>query len=160
VCPTFISSSNSQRRNAHLAPRRIRPDQLAEVLPGGGLTWLQAGSSESPLIRDGVIAASDALGAMTFTGIFVPGLNRLDYAVAGRRRVKTFFMTPELARAVDRVEFLPLCYRDILAALRAFRIDAALFSVSPPDENDLRLWFSSRFFSRTVAKNSHSHRPR
>lgn len=135
MCPTFISSSNSQRRNAHLAPRQIRPDQLAEVLPGGGLTWLQAGSSESPLIRDGVIAASDALGAMTFTGIFVPGLNRLDYAVAGRRRVKTFFMTPELARAVDRVEFLPLCYRDILAALRAFRIDAALFSVSPPDEN-------------------------
>ena len=120
-----------------MAPRRIRPDQLAEVLPAGGLTWLQAGSSESPLIRDGLIAGGDALGAMTFTGIFVPGLNRLDYAVAGSRRVKTFFMTPELADAADRVEFLPLCYRDILAALRAFRFDAALFSVSPPDENGM-----------------------
>jgi acyl-CoA hydrolase len=120
-----------------LAPRRIRPDQLAEVLPAGGLTWLQAGSSESPLIRDSLVAAGDALDAMTFTGIFVPGLNRIDYAVTGRRRVKTFFMTRELASAADRVEFLPLCYRDILAALRASRIDAALFSLSPPGENGM-----------------------
>jgi acyl-CoA hydrolase len=120
-----------------VAPRRIRADQLVEVLPAGGLTWLQACSAESPLIRDALVAAGDALGAMTFTGIFVPGLNRLDYALAGTRRVKTFFMTPELARTPDRVEFLPLCYRDILSVLRSSRINAALFSVSPPDVTGL-----------------------
>jgi acyl-CoA hydrolase len=120
-----------------VAPRHIRPDQIAEVLPAGGLTWLQACSGESPLIRDGLVAAGEALGAMTFTGIFVPGLNRIDYALGGSRRVKTFFMTPELARAPDHVEFLPLCYRDILAVLRATPIDAALMSVSPPDEQGI-----------------------
>ena len=117
-----------------MAPRHIRPDQIAEVLPAGGLTWLQACSGKSPLIRDGLVAAGEALGAMTFTGIFVPGLNRVNYALRGARRVRTFFMTPELACAPDRVEFLPLCYRDILAVLRATPIDAALLSVSPPDE--------------------------
>jgi acyl-CoA hydrolase len=120
-----------------LAPRQIRPDQIAEVLPPGGLTWLQACSGESPLIRDGIVTAGEALGAMTFTGIFVPGLNRVDYVLGSGRRVKTFFMTSELACAPDQVEFLPLCYRDILAVLRATPIDAALLSVSPPDENGM-----------------------
>lgn len=120
---------------AAVAPRRIRPEELAEILPAGGLTWLQGCSAESPLIRDSLVAAGDALGAMAFTGIFIPGLNRLDYALTGQRRVKTFFMTAEFARAADRVEFLPLCYRDILFVLQASRIDAALMSVSPPDES-------------------------
>jgi acyl-CoA hydrolase len=120
-----------------VAPRHIRPDQIVEVLPAGGLTWLQACSGESPLIRDGLVGAGEALGAMTFTGIFVPGLNRVDYLLGSARRVKTFFMTPELARAPDRVEFLPLCYRDILAVLRATPIDAALLSVSPPDKQGM-----------------------
>ena len=120
-----------------MAPRRIRVEQLAEALPAGGLTWLQACSGESPLIRDGLVAAGEALGAMTFTGIFVSGLNRLDYALTGTRRVKTFFMTPELSQAKGRVEFLPLCYRDILSVLHESRIDAALMSVSPPDRSGL-----------------------
>jgi acyl-CoA hydrolase len=117
-----------------MAPRQIRPDQLAQILPPGGLTWLQACSAESPLIRGGLISAGDSLGAMTFTGIFVPGLNRVDYALTGVGRVKTFFMTPELSQARDRVEFLPLCYRDILATLRSLKFDAALTAVSLPDE--------------------------
>src|ERR1700722_70673 len=120
-----------------MEPRRIRPDQLAQVLPPRGLTWLQACSAESPFIREGLIAAGDSLGAMTFAGIFVPGLNRIDYALAGVRRVKTFFMTPELSQASDRVEFLPLCYRGILSTLRALKFDAALMAVSPPDEKGL-----------------------
>jgi acyl-CoA hydrolase len=120
-----------------LAPRAIRPDQLVEVLPPGGLTWLQACSAESPLIRDGLLAAGDALGAMTFTGIFLPGVNKLDYLLAGAQRVKTFFMTPELARGGERVEFLPLCHRDMIFVLHRARIDAALMSVSPPDVNGI-----------------------
>lgn len=120
-----------------MAPRTIRPDQLAEILPAGGLTWLQGCSAESQRIREALVAAGDGLGDMIFTGIFVPGLNRIDYAVSGSRRARTFFMTPELARAGDRVEFLPLNYRDILAHLGSVRIDAALFMVSPPDGNGM-----------------------
>lgn len=43
-------------------------------------------------------------------------------------------MTPELKAAGEAVTFLPLCYGDILARLRAVRIDAALFMAAPPDE--------------------------
>src|SRR3546814_14361131 len=46
-------------------------------------------------------------------------------------------MTPELSKQDDRVLFLPLCYADILGHLRRTKIDAALFSVAPPDANGL-----------------------
>src|SRR3546814_16371578 len=81
--------------------------------------------------------AGDALGAMTFTGIFVGGLNRQTYFANAACRVETFFMTPELSKQDDRVLFLPLCYADILGHLRRTKIDAALFSVAPPDANGL-----------------------
>jgi acyl-CoA hydrolase len=44
-------------------------------------------------------------------------------------------MTPELKAAGDAVDFLPFCYADILAHLRASKIDAALFTVTPPDQD-------------------------
>lgn len=120
-----------------MAPRIIRPDQLAEVLPPGGLTWLQACSAESALLRDGIVAAGNRLGPMTFTGIFVPGLNRLDYLVQDGRRASTFFLTPELRRRPDATEFLPFNYREIIRHLYSTPISAALLMVSPPDENGL-----------------------
>ena len=70
---------------------------------------------------------------MTFTGIFVPGLNRATYLANPQCRVETFFMTPELRIAGPKVDFLPLCYADILGRLRRSPPQAALFSVTPPD---------------------------
>ena len=81
--------------------------------------------------------AGHALGAMTFTGIFVPGLNKRTYLANMQCRVETFFLTPELKPAGDAVAFLPLGYGDILARLRAVPIDAALFMATPPDSDGL-----------------------
>src|SRR5690606_34185022 len=67
-----------------------------------------------------------------FTSIFVPGLNRPDYLLGTGGRVTTFFMLPEFA-GQPRVEFLPLCYRDIRAWLAANPPQAALVMVAPPD---------------------------
>jgi hypothetical protein len=33
---------------------------------------------------------------MTFTGVFVPGLNKRSYLANPKCRVETFFLTPEL----------------------------------------------------------------
>ncbi|HEY2659597.1 MAG TPA: acetyl-CoA hydrolase/transferase C-terminal domain-containing protein [Caulobacteraceae bacterium] len=46
-------------------------------------------------------------------------------------------MTPQLKQAGRAVDFLPLCYADILAHLQNATIDAALFMVAPPDEDGL-----------------------
>jgi acyl-CoA hydrolase len=114
-------------------PLRIEPDDLAAVLPPGGLTLVSSCSAESAILADAVMAAGDALGAMTFSGIFVAGLNRGTWLANGDCRVLTFFQTSELRAAADQVEFVPLCYQDILAELRRRRPSAALFMCSPPD---------------------------
>ena len=120
-----------------MAPRRLGPHEVASALPRGGRTLVAGCSGESLLFAEAVMRAGDALGAMTFTGIFVPGLNTRTYLANPDCRVETFFLTPELKAAGDAVAFLPLGYGDILARLRAVPIDAALFMATPPDADGL-----------------------
>jgi len=116
-----------------MPPARLDPGRLASVLPPGGRTMVLACSGESLLLADEVMRAGEALGAMTFTGIFVPGLNTRTYLANPSCRIETFFLTPELKAASSATTFLPLCYSDILARLRSVPIDAALFMTTPPD---------------------------
>jgi acyl-CoA hydrolase len=113
-------------------PQRFDPANLAQFLPPGGLTLVSSCSAESSVLADAVMAAGPALGPMTFSGIFVPGLNRRTWLANPDCRVLTFFMTPELKAAGAQVEFLPLCYQDILALYRRLKPSAALFMCSPP----------------------------
>jgi acyl-CoA hydrolase len=120
-----------------MAPLRRDPHDIASALPRGGRTLVGGCSGESLLFAEAVMRAGDALGPMTFTGIFVPGLNTRTYLANPDCRVETFFLTPELKAAGDAVAFLPLGYGDILARLRAVPIDAALFMATPPDSEGL-----------------------
>jgi len=85
-----------------MAPRLPDPTQLASVLPAGGRTLVLACSGESLLLAEAVMRAGHDLGAMIFTGIFVPGLNSRTYLANPLCRVETFFLTPELKAAVAR----------------------------------------------------------
>jgi acyl-CoA hydrolase len=120
-----------------VAPRRIDSPDIASVLPPGGRTLIGGCSGESLFFAEAAMRAGETLGAMTFTGIFVPGLNKQTYLANPRCRVETFFLTPELKAAGDAVSFLPLCYGDILARLRKVPIDAALFMATPPDSQGI-----------------------
>lgn len=116
-----------------MAPSRLDLDDLAAILPTGGRVLVGACSGESLVLAEAVAGAGDALGAMTFTGIFVPGLNVRTYLANPSCRVETFFQTPQLKAAGEASAFLPLCYADILSRLRTVQIDAALFMATPPD---------------------------
>src|ERR1700722_19820544 len=116
-----------------MSPRRLDPADLAAALPPDGRTLVVATSGESLVLADAVMRAGEALGAMIFTGIFIPGLNTRTYLANPKCRVETFFLTPELKAAGEKVTFLPFCYSQILERLRAIRIDAALFMATPPD---------------------------
>ena len=120
-----------------MVPRRIVSADIASALPPGGRTLIGACSGESLRLAEAVLRAGDALGAMTFTGIFVPGLNKHTYLANPHCRVETFFLTPELKAAGGAVTFLPLCYGDILARLRKIPIDATLFMATPPDSQGI-----------------------
>lgn len=118
-----------------MTPRHLRPGDLATVLPPGGLTLVSSSPAESDLLVAEVAAAGSALGGMTFSGIFVPGLNKTTWNAGPQSQVLTFFQTPELKREGQRSRFLPLCYQDVLRYYRRNAPSAALLMCSPPDGN-------------------------
>lgn len=118
-------------------PRTLRPGQFAEALAPGGLALVSSSSAESDLLAAEVALAGPALGDMTFSGIFVPGLNKGTWDAGPDSHVLTFFQTPELKREAARSTFLPLCYQDILALYRRRAPRSALFMCSPPDAEGL-----------------------
>lgn len=118
-----------------MTARFLRPGDLASALPPGGLTLVSSSPAESDLLAAEVAAAGPALGAMTFSGIFVPGLNKATWQAGPDSRVLTFFQTPELRREGARSDFRPLCYQDILRLYRRNPPAAALLMCSPPDAN-------------------------
>jgi acyl-CoA hydrolase len=118
-----------------MMPQAISPDQLVTILPKGGRVLIQGTTGESLVFAEAVAAAGDALGAMIFTGIFIPGTNRHTYLANTDCRLETFFYTPEIKAApATQVEFIPRCYNDIRQWLSTIKIDAALFMCAPPDE--------------------------
>ncbi len=121
-----------------MPPKRIDTAGIASVLPMGGRVLVGAATGESLALADAVMAAGDALGAITFTGAFIPGTNHCTYLANAQCRVETFFVTPELKAAPpEQVSFLPLCYTDMLACFKTAPIDAAIMMVTPPDESGM-----------------------
>jgi acyl-CoA hydrolase len=121
-----------------MPPICLSPTDLVSVLPREGLTLLSSCSAESGLFDDAILAAEDTIADATYAGIFVPGYNKCRWMENAHAKALTFFMTPEL-RAADarRVDFRPLRYANILALLRRSRPQAALFMVSPPNEEGI-----------------------
>ena len=115
-------------------PSRIQPGELGRFLPERGLCWISACSAESSLFAQ-KLAGLHRPG-LTFTSIFVAGLNRPSCLMQTGARIVTFFMLPEFAES-DRVTFLPICYRDIRAWLKANPPASALVMVSPPDADGI-----------------------
>jgi acyl-CoA hydrolase len=120
-----------------MTPPRLDPDAIASVLPTGGRVLVSGCSGESLVLAGAVARAGGKLGAMTFTGIFVPGLNTVNWLANPACRIETFFMTPELKASGKATKFLPFCYGDILSWLRSIRIDAALMMLSRPDADGI-----------------------
>jgi acyl-CoA hydrolase len=116
-------------------PQRFDPADIAKLLPKGGRVLVAGASGESLLLAEAVMAAGAALGPMIFTGAIIPGSNHNTYLANPECRLETFFITSQIKAApVDQVDFFPLCYNDILERLSTIQIDAALFMVTPPDE--------------------------
>ena len=116
-------------------PRRFTVEDVASVLPRAGTVLVGGCSAASTLLADAVAAAGEAVGTLTFTGIVMPGINRATWLPNPSCRFETFFMTPEMAAAGAQVTFLPLPYTDILTRWQKNPPDAALFSVTPPDDD-------------------------
>lgn len=111
--------------------------RLSDLLTDGDVVLVQGASGAPDRLAAELVAAGEAVGSITFTGIQVPGYNRAHWLPNANCRFVTHFMTPELKAVGHQVDFLPLNYSAILERWRTMRIDAAMFQVSPPDADGI-----------------------
>ena len=111
--------------------------QQIDRLPDDNRIYVAGCCGEPTALIDAM--AARWVGPRTFTGVYIPGVNRCDLTDLGPGcRVESFFMTPALRRsfAAGRVGFLPLHYTDIYRHLAGpANCGLALFQVTPPAED-------------------------
>jgi acyl-CoA hydrolase len=117
-------------------PSRLVPADLPHLLHPGARVYVAGTAGESALVAGALAAAPDAALGVQFIGVWLPGINGIDYAgLHPAARATAFFIGRPLRQsfAAGRIELLPIPYSAIYAYLRdVAAIDLALLQVSPP----------------------------
>lgn len=120
---------------------RLAISDIPSLLKPGMTVYAPGVGGESAAIVDALTAAPEACRGVHFVGVWLPGINRVDYAgLHADARATAFFVGRELhaSFAAGRIDLLPLSYFEIYRYLRDTKpIDLALLHVAPPDENGI-----------------------
>lgn len=118
-------------------PKTIAAADLPGLLAPGRTIYVPGMGGQSQVVVDALRTRPEAAKGVTFTGVWLPGINRVDYAgLDAEAAADAFFFHRDLAAsfAAGRVRFRPLSYFQTYAYLRdVSRIDVALLQVSVPD---------------------------
>lgn len=118
-------------------PDLISAADVPTLLRPGMTVYAPGLGGESPLLVEALKAAPEASAGVHYIGVWLPGINRVDYAGLHPTASSTaFFISPDFRSSFEagRMRFLPLSYLSTYAYLReAAEIDLDLLHVSPPD---------------------------
>lgn len=113
---------------------------LRERLPEGGRVYAP-GCSGEPLLFAETLKANPSLAAdLTFFGIWIPGVNRTDYAsLHPSSRSELIFSSADFRESIAsrQAQLRPLSYTQSVRWLETTAVDAAILQVSPPDQNGM-----------------------
>ncbi|TPW02678.1 MAG: Uncharacterized protein FD124_3331, partial [Alphaproteobacteria bacterium] len=104
--------------------------ELARHAPDGRV-FLSAGPAEPLVLHDAWRATPETAAALSFAGLFIPGVNRLDYAsLHPEARMELFMLSPDwrAGLAAGRTRVRPLHYSAAFAALVAEGATAGVFT--------------------------------
>ena len=127
---------------------------LRREIPGAARIYMPGCSAEATPIVDAFQAEPTLAENLTFLGIWIPGINKVDYAgLHPTARSEQIFITPASrdSYVAGDVSFLPLSYSQAFPWLEQTPLDAAIFHLSTPDENGLCSFGVSNDFSQGVA---------
>jgi acyl-CoA hydrolase len=115
-------------------------ERLATALGGAGRVFVPGCAAEPLTSADAFRAAPQAAAGLTFVGVWIPGVNRTDWAgLHPTARAESIFVSPDWRASFEagRFEFRPLTYAQAWRWLQTTPLDAGLFQVSPPDAGGL-----------------------
>lgn len=117
----------------------INPDAVPGLLRPGMRVFVQGLTGEPLTLAAALKARPAASDGVTYTGVWVPGVNTIDYAgLASRSKSEIYFATPEVQSSLTagKARLIPSYYSRIYAALAAGPApDLALIQVAPPDDD-------------------------
>lgn len=105
-----------------------------------GKVYLSAGPAEPLALLDAWRADPDAAADITFAGLFIPGINRIDYAdLHPRTRMQLFMLSPDWRGGFVRGagHLRSQHYSQAFATLVREGADVGIFQVSVPDSNGM-----------------------
>jgi acyl-CoA hydrolase len=124
--------------------------------PGPPRIYIPGCAGEPLAFADACREAPDAADDATFLGVWIPGVNRTDFAALGKgARSETIFLSPELRRGFEtgRTILRPLSYVQAWRWLASTSIDIAVVQVTPPDQRGLvSLGVSADFSMATLTR--------
>lgn len=116
-------------------------ERLGARLRGtAGRVWVPGASAEPLLLVEAWRSAPELAAGISFVGVWVPGINRTDWAALHpTARAETVFHSPDWRASEDsgRLSVRPLAYSQAWRRAGETPLDAALFHVSPPDREGL-----------------------
>lgn len=117
-------------------PKSLSASEVPGLLRPGLRVYAPGLAGESGLMVDALRSQPEASAGVRYIGVWLPGINRVDYAgLHPDARSTAFFVYPDLhaSFAAGRMDFLPLSYFSVYAYFRDHAIiDLALLHVSPP----------------------------
>lgn len=119
-------------------PATIPAETWPDLLRLGMTVYAPGCGGESAVLLQALAAKAECAAGVTFTGVWIPGVNRFDFAgLHETARSRLFFLAPEFRESFSagRADYLPIPYSAIYKLLERTTIDIALLQVSPPDAN-------------------------
>ena len=115
------------------------------------------GCSGDPVALADLLRAEPALAkGLTFLGVWIPGINRTDWAgLHPEARAESIFLPPDYRGSFDagRTRFLPLPYTQAWPWLCETPVDGGVLMVSPPDgDGQVSLGVSPDFAPAILAR--------
>lgn len=111
-------------------------DWLRSELPNGGRVFVPGCAAEPLPVHDALRRRPDLAAGLTFEGVWIPGVNRADWAgLHPDARAETLFLSPAWRDSFEsgRLKFSPLTYTQAWRKYESTPFDAGVFCVSPPD---------------------------
>jgi len=110
-------------------------DALKAAVPEGGRVFIPGCAGEPLAFAEALAERPEAAAGLTFEGVWIPGVNRTDWArLHSDARTEAIFLAPEWRDSFEagRLAFSPLTYTQAWRRLIGRAFDAGVFTVASP----------------------------
>ncbi|MCA3585784.1 acetyl-CoA hydrolase/transferase C-terminal domain-containing protein [Phenylobacterium sp.] len=132
-------------------------DALKSALPNGGRVFIPGCAGEPLALAEALARRPEAAAGLAFEGVWVPGVNRTDWAgLHAQARAEAIFLAPEWRDSFEagQLAFSPLTYTQSWRRLSERPFNIGVFTIAPPDADGrcslgVAADFSPAVFDRT-----------